>query len=339
LNIGYGGRNRVFDAARIRTYPLSERPSRVDVSNLVFPDEAMAGADDLPGEALNALDLTAAAVADARKRGRPVVWIGGAHFIKANLAPLVADMIERGFLTLWGGNGAAAIHDFEFSLVGRTSESVPNALRDGKFGFADETGRMMNECISEAYRRRIGLGEALGMAMAGELFQGWERHFGYRENSLLYRAFRAGVPATIHVTIGADIIDQHAGFDPAAKGFASGVDFLVFAAEIERMGRTGGGVLLNVGSAVTGPEVTLKAVSMAANVGAPPTGIFCADFDMRAAGKHVENENMQQYYYRDIKSVVSRIPASFGGVGVYVQGDIRRTIPALYRRIRKLEGC
>jgi hypothetical protein len=150
--------------------------------------------------------------------------------------------------------------------------------------------------------------------------------------SILATGYRLDIPVTIHATIGTDVTDQHPNFDGAAKGGTSARDFMIFADTMAKM--TSGGVVLNIGSAVTGPEVLLKAVSMSANVGCPPQNIITADFDLRPHEPHsMGNENSLFYYYRDQKSVVTRIPQSFGGKGYYIHGDQRVTIPLLYQKI------
>jgi hypothetical protein len=156
--------------------------------------------------------------------------------------------------------------------------------------------------------------------------------FNHPEASLLAAAYNADVPFTIHVGIGTDVIDQHPSFSGEAKGGCSGRDFLIFTEEIAHM--TEGGVILNIGSAVTGPEVVLKAVSMAANKGRTPDKIVCADFDIRPyKPASMTDESSEGYYFRDQKSIVTRIPDSFGGKGMYIQGNQKVTVPYLYRKL------
>jgi hypothetical protein len=226
------------------------------------------------------------------------------------------------------------IHDLELALVGRTSEDVPRALPEGRFGFARETSRLINGALTCGERLKIGAGEALGRLILGEPMPD-SVDFPHRELSLPAAGMRLNLPVTMHASIGTDIIDMHPTFDPAAKGGCSGRDFAIFCAEVERM--TAGGVFINVGSAIVGPEVFLKACSMCANVGSAPKGIVTASFDIRPADPKAAagDERAAGYYARDVKSVVVRIPAAFGGRGHYVQGDHLQTVPALYQALAR----
>jgi len=170
------------------------------------------------------------------------------------------------------------------------------------------------------------------MVLKSVLRKGSPETFKHPDKSVLAVAYQHDIPVTIHASIGTDVMDEHPGFDGEAKGGTSGRDFLIFVNEVAKFDK--GGVALNVGSAVTGPEVLLKAVSMAANVGHPPKGIISADFDLRPFGpENMSNEGSYHYYFRDQKSVVTRIPASFGGKGFYIQGDQKVTLPVLYQYI------
>lgn len=331
--IEYEGSFPIFDSARIKTYPLGERASKVQKSDLITPERAMA----LDRGDSEAIDRLGAAVAGARAKGKPVILFTGAHLIKNGFAPLILDLLDRRALTLVGMNAAGMIHDFELALMGRTSENVPDALPKGEFGFARETNELINAALADGDRKRLGAGEAVGRLIEGEAMPEATR-FAHREISLLAGGVRMGVPVTMHASIGCDIIDQTDYWNPGAKGACSGRDFLIFCAEVEKMSE--GGVFLNVGSAVSGPEVFLKAVSMCANVGHPPEGLTTASFDIRPANiDAVDDEREPGYYFRDVKSVVSRIPEAFGGDGSYIQGDHLETLPALYRSIvRNLSG-
>jgi hypothetical protein len=230
-------------------------------------------------------------------------------------------------------NAAGAIHDLELALAGRTSEDVPHALPRGEFGFAEETGRLINRAMAHAAQLQVGAGEGLGRLMEGEPFPD-SVEFPHEALSLFSGAWRCGAPVTMHASIGTDVVDQHPAFDPAAKGAASGHDFAIFCAEVERMNQ--GGVFLNIGSAVSGPEVFLKACSMCANIGRPPVQPVTASFDFRPANPaDVDDERRPDYYLRDLKSIVVRIPEAFGGQGHYVEGDHLQTVPAFYARLIK----
>ncbi len=332
----YQGKYPFFQFDDIKTYPLSTRKNKVKQEDLYFPDRVMAMEPEFTHPMLGRI---ADAIVEARDRERPMIWLMGAHPIKAGMSPLIIDLMQRGICTLLCGNFASAIHDFELALIGETSEVVPNALPAGEFGLAAETGFYINDAMAWGNERKLGLGETLGRVICGEAKGELEMEFPFKHESYLAQGYLKGIPVTIHATMGTDITDQHPNFDGQSKGGTSGRDFGVFAAHILEMNRRGGGVYLNVGSAVTGPEVILKAVSMAANVGMPPTGIIAADFDIRPANlEHMTDEHKHSYYYRDCKSVVTRIPDAFGGEGHYIQGDFFQAIPALYQEVRKRLG-
>ena len=324
----YRGSFELFDASAIRPQPIDRRSNKLTLSGLIDL-EAVRRRD--AGEAGPETGRVAAAVQQARSEGRPVILFTGAHPVKLGLGPLIVDLMARGLVTHVAGTGATAIHDFELALIGGTSENVPNALPEGTFGMADETGGLINRALAAGYERGLGFGEALGRLIIGEPMPE-ARRFAHPEVSILAAGVRLGVPVTIHVGIGTDIIDQHPDFDGAAKGGASGFDFGIYTASVAKLDR--GGVVLNVGSAVTGPEVLLKAAAMTANVGRPPREILAADFDLRpVVPADADDEDRPTYYFRDHKSVVTRIPAAFGGRGVYVQGNFKQTLPALYRAL------
>lgn len=324
----YQGKFSVFDTSRITTYDLRSRPSKVLAGALTSPESLASTPQAFDSAELRAL---VHGVREARAAGRPVILFTGAHLIKNGFGPLLLDLIRRGWITLVGMNAAGMIHDFELALIGRTSEDVPRALPLGQFGFAMETGGGINAALVHGENLKVGAGEALARLMLGEAFPR-VMDFERPDLSLLAGAYREGVPVTMHASIGCDIIDQFPGWDAAAKGGCSGRDFLIFCAEVERMRE--GGVFLNVGSAVTGPEVFLKACSMCANVGHPPRGLVTGSFDIRpAAIESIDDERSPGYYYRDIKSIVVRIPQAFGGRGYYVQGDHLATLPAFYQAL------
>ncbi len=322
----YAGSYDIFDYSRIKRYPIAERPNKVALSDLVKPEEVLAAPLGFDSAELRQVVQH---LVRARELGLPVIWFNGAHLIKNGLGPLVIDLMKRGVITHYATNGAGIIHDFELAMIGETSENVPNALPEGKFGLAYETGHYLNTAINEGYARGWGMGEAVARFI---LETGPERGvaFPHREVSVTASAYRLGIPVTVHVGIGADILHEHPEFDGAATGGTSGWDFAIFAATVEKMTR--GGMFINVGSAVAGPEVLLKSVSMAANVGNRPSGLITADFDLRPVDlSDVRDESRPGYYFRDVKSIVTRIPEAFGGKGHYVRGDQHVTIPALYK--------
>ena len=341
--MNYSGFNKIFDNRQIRTYPFSERKSKVTAADLLDPEEALSRRWELPGQVRKALESVVAEIALCVQDQRPVMLFTGAHLIKNGLGLLLADLVKRRYVTLIAGNGATCIHDFELALMGETSENVPAALGQGLFGMAAEFG-YINAAISAGNRLQLGFGESLGRMIVDEEFR--DRVFGdlgmaepfpvfsRPELSVLATCYEARLPFTAHVGIGTDVIDQHPSFDGSAKGGCSGRDFLIYTRETTRL--IDGGVVLNIGSAVTGPEVLLKAVSMAANVGFTPRRLITADFDLRAMRPDdTVNEQAEGYYYRDQKSIVNRIPGAFDGAGYYIQGNQSVTFPALYQSIVK----
>jgi hypothetical protein len=342
----YQGKYNIFDPAKISTYPLSTRANKVTLKDLVLPEDVDNLAIELPEETSALLETIARAVVSARKAGKPVILFTGAHLIKNGLGPLLVDMVSRGVVSLVAGNCATAIHDFELALIGQTSENVPAALGKGQFGMAFEFA-YINCALSVGNEQKLGFGESLGRMICDEGFRrrvlsliGEKsfKEFGHPEISVLAACYRNDVPFTVHAGIGTDVIDQHPSFDGQAKGGCSGRDFLIYTSEIARLAN--GGVLLNVGSAVTGPEVLLKAVSMAANIGNVPKNIITADFDLRDyRPEQMTDESSSGYYFRDQKSIVTRIPQAFAGKGYYIQGDQKQTIPLLYKKILQLQSA
>jgi len=340
----YDGRYNVFDLSRVSTYPLWARANKVTVDDLVWPADIDNLAIELSDKTCRDIETVVQAIVSNRQAGRPVVIFTGAHLIKNGLGPLLAEMVKRGLVSLVAGNCAAAIHDFELALIGQTSENVPDALSKGRFGMAREFA-YFNYAMSVGDKYKLGLGESLGRTICDEDFRrevlasaaegDLPDTFAHPEVSLLAACYENKVPFTIHVGIGTDVIDQHPSFDGRAKGGCSGRDFLIYTNEIA--GLTDGGVVLNIGSAVTGPEVLLKAVSIAANTGSVPNGIFTADFDLRDRDPAaMSDESSQGYYFRDQKSVVTRIPESFAGKGFYIQGNQKQTFPLLYKKTIQL---
>ena len=337
----YNGKYKIFDPSKVSRYPLSARKNKVTLDALTDPAKLNAADTNLAPNTRDQLRQIAQAIVSARANDKPVVVFTGAHLIKNGLGPLLIDLLNRGLITLIAGNAATAIHDFELAMIGATSEDVPDALGKGQFGMANEFA-CINQAITSGHRRKLGLGESLGRMITQPDFRrevldqltpsDSPTDFPFARVSLLAACYQKNIPFTVHVGIGTDVIDQHPSFDPAAKGACSGRDFLIFTEHITRF--TAGGVFLNIGSAVIGPEVLLKAVSMAANVGSPPAAPLTADFDLRPfQPEALTDESSPAYYHRDQKSVVTRIPQAFAGQGLYVQGNQLQTIPALYTAI------
>jgi len=309
-----------IDLSKVKTYHLGERRNLVKLSDLVRP------CDPPPPFDNPELALVARAIREARENGRPVLWMMGAHVVKSGLSLVVVDLMMRGLVTHVAGNGALSIHDFELALIGETSEDVADSIEDGSFGMAEETGRIINETVQAGVRDGLGYGEALGRLYASD------ERFAHRDSSILYAGCKLRIPVTIHVTIGTDIIHQHPAVDFGALGAASGIDFTTYCATVAKLE---GGVFCNFGSAVTGPEVFLKALSIARNLGHTVSHITTANFDLFPLRgdyhRDVPKDDIE-YYYRPRKNIVNR-PASLGGRGFHICGDHKATIPSLHRML------
>ena len=312
---------------RVKTYPLRSRPSKVSVADFARVPPAGAASvrawtNSLPrilaGESFRAV---VAALERARARRKPIIWGLGGHAIKCGLAPVLIDLLKRRYVTAVAMNGAALIHDFEVALAGATSEDVPGALGSGRFGMAEETGRYINEAIAFGDDLGLGVGEAVGRFLAG--YPGAR----FRRYSLLAAAYHAQVPVTVHVAIGADITHNHPAIDARSVGAASHRDFLLLAALVKDLS---GGVYLNVGSAVVLPEVFLKCVSLAANLGRLPRGITTVNMDFIQ-------------HYRPTQNVLARPTATPGAPkagrgashGYALTGHHELMIPLLAAALKK----
>jgi len=267
-------------------------------------------------------------VVAAHERGAQVIFTMGAHVIRAGVQRFIIDLMERGIITHLAGNGAVGIHDFEFALIGATTESVARYIRTGEFGLWQETGRL-NDIAKRAAEEDIGFGEAVGREIV-------EGDFPHQDISVLAAAYRLGVPATLHVGIGYDITHEHPNCDGAALGWASYEDFLIFARSVEGLE---GGAYLSFGSAVMGPEVYLKALSMARNVahqeGREIAHFTTAVFDLLdlPEGYHEQPSKSNPYYYfRPWKTILVRTVAD-GGESFYFQADHAVSVPNLWRLI------
>jgi len=264
-----------LDLTGVSTYPLRRRRSKVSLADFARPHiKGTALSRFLEGlpRILGGLGFRALVhdVLRARKRGRPIIWGLGAHVIKVGLSPVIVDLMERGLVTGLALNGAGIVHDFELAVAGQTSEDVSAGLGSGAFGMARETGEEINRAIVRGDADGLGLGASVGRYLT-------ERRPKHLEVSLLATAWRLGLPATVHVAIGTDIVHMHPACDPAAVGRATHLDFRVLAGEVAQLG--GGGVYLNVGSAVLLPEVFLKAVTLARNLGHDLTDFTTANLD------------------------------------------------------------
>src|SRR5438552_9455790 len=306
-----------FDLSGITTYPLKSRASKSRVEDFARPSAAGASigafVDALPN-ILAAADFRAVvrAIVDARRDDAGVLWGLGAHVIKTGLGPVLIDLMERGFVSAIATNGAAVIHDFEIALVGATSEDVDEALGPGRFGMADETGRLLNGAITDG----VGAGLGLGQSVARFLVRKEPQH---ARASVLAAAARLDIPVTVHVAIGTDIIHMHPAASGAAIGEASLRDFRFFVSSVARLER---GVYLNCGSAVVLPEVFLKAVALARNRGIPLAELTTVNLDFVRL-------------YRPQTNVVSR-PTAGNGRGYSIIGHHELMIPLLAAAIKDM---
>src|SRR5579875_2119204 len=309
----------LFDRSRLRIQPLAQRQHDLDLSVLLPLDAP------LPPFEHAALPLLGQRLAEARRQKRARLLVMGAHVLRAGVSRYLIDLMERGLIDHVAMNGAGPIHDWELALIGATTESVARYIRSGEFGLWHETGRM-NDVIREGAKKGLGLGEALGRAIT-------EEKFPHADISVLAAGVRLGVPVTVHVGIGYDILHEHPNCDGAAFGETSYRDFLAFAQSVTRLE---GGVMLNFGTAVMGPEVYLKALSMARNV-ARQEGRFIRHFTTAVFDLiPLEGDTRQQapksdprYYYRPWKTILVRTVAD-GGESLYIQGDHGVTLPHLH---------
>jgi rfaE bifunctional protein kinase chain/domain len=316
----------LFDRSRLRIQPLKERIHDLDRTALLPLDTP------LPPFEQAALPVLGRRLIEARKRGAARILLMGAHVIRAGVARFLVDMMERGFISHIAMNGAGPIHDWEFALIGATTESVARYIQTGEFGLWEETGRM-NDVINAGAHARLGLGEALGRAIL-------DGPFPFKSLSVLAAGVRLGVPVTVHVGIGYDILHEHPNCDGAALGQTSYQDFLTLAETVRGLE---GGVLLNIGSAVMGPEVYLKALAMARNVarqdGREIRRFTTAVFDLLTLEDDTRHEAPKQdprYYYRPWKTILARTVAD-GGESFYIRGEHRVTIPHLYHAALRAE--
>jgi hypothetical protein len=307
-----------FDRSRLRIQSLSQRENDLDLS-ILLPLEA--STPDYPHPALPVLGRR---LVEARRGSHARILMMGGHVLRAGVARHLIDMMRRGLLTHIAMNGAGPIHDWEFALIGGSTENVARYIQTGEFGLWRETGRM-NDVIKSGAAAGLGLGECLGKAIL-------EGDFPNKEISVLAQAYHQRVPVTVHVGIGYDILHEHPNCEGAAFGTASYRDFLVFTQSVAGLE---GGVLLNFGSAVMGPEVYLKALAMARNVAHQESKVIrhfttavCDLIPLDSDTRQQAPKTDPRYYYRPWKTILVRTVAD-GGESFYIQGDHRLTIPQL----------
>jgi hypothetical protein len=340
----YNGKYKVFDPNEIQTYALAGRNNKVKYDDLIFPEKLEQMSFDISKEMEDRIENLAKDMISARANGNPVIFFTGGHLIKNGLSLLLGELIKKDVFTLVAGNGSTSIHDFELGLIGETSEYVPQALEKGEFGMAYEFN-YINAALIVGDKYDLGYGESVGKMICDTSFRNEIEacldkkansiNFDYPELSVQAICYKNDIPFTVHAGIGTDVIDQHPYFDGRAKGGCSGRDFLIYTDQITNLNK--GGIVLNVGSAVTGPEVFLKAASMAGNTGHVPDKIITANFDLRRYNpEDFTKEDRVGYYYRDQKSIVTRVPDAYNGKGYYIGGNQINTIPILYQKLIEL---
>lgn len=314
----------IFNRERLILKPLSERIN--DLNRDVF----LQLDDPIPDFHDDNLNLLADRMIQAKACGATIMIMMGAHVIRSGVNRFLIDLMQKGYISLIGTNGASAIHDMEFAMIGESTESVARYIQEGQFGLWKETGRV-NDAARYAEDNGYGLGEAIGKMIFENPIE-----FPYRETSLFAAGYQLGIPITVHVGIGQDIVHEHPNFDGAAYGESSYRDFLTLAYFVQNLE---GGVVLNIGTAVMGPEVYLKALSMARNVAKQNDQYIkhftSAVFDLVDLGDDVHSEAPKTnaaYYFRPYKTVLVRTVAD-GGESVYIRGQHRATITNLHRLI------
>ena len=296
----------------VKTYPLASRNSKVSLSDFAKPVTGDSSLDNflesLPNVlAVQSLRQIAARIKRARELKKPIIWGIGGHVIKTGLAPVIVDLMNRGYVSAIAANGSVLVHDSEIAMVGSTSEDVDATLSEGVFGGAEETAQLLNAAARDGANDQIGLGEAVGHALCA-------RNPKHRDYSLLCNAYDSRIPFTAHITIGGDIAHFHPNFDGAALGATTHTDFRLLAELVRQM--DGGGVYLNVGSAVVLPEVFLKCVTLVRNLGHPFSDITTANFDFIQS-------------YRPLTNVVRRPTEKGAGHGYSITGHHEINIPLL----------
>ena len=311
-----------IDVSGLKTVSIHDRGGKVQVSHFGRPHKPGEGAlgllDSLPRLlAADSLRSVVEALLQARQKNKAIIWGFGGHVIKCGLAPILIRLMKGGWATAFAMNGSGSIHDFEVAIAGYTSEDVEAVLPDGRFGSAAETGREMNHAIADGNRDGLGMGEALGRRLVT---------IGkpeFVEQSILFSAYRAVVPVTVHVAVGTDTPHTHPAADGAAIGSATLRDFKLFSTVVT--GLHEGGVYLNVGSAVVMPEVFLKAVSLVRNLGHPLANFTTVNLDFLQ-------------HYRPKVNVVERPHANAGGRGYSLTGHHEIMVPLLAAILMECEG-
>ncbi len=305
-----------IDLSNVKTYELASRPSKVNIESFASPIDSTDSLFQFLGKlpdilAVKSLRELTRRIRKAKASGKPIIWGIGGHVIKTGLAPVLIDLMKKGFISAIAANGSVLVHDTEIALVGFTSEDVDASIGTGDFGAAKETGEILNIAARNGWKDSIGLGEALGRELL-------KINPPNAEFSLLYQAYKNKIPFTAHLTIGADIGHFHASADGAALGATSHIDFRLFCSLVREMNE--GGVYLNIGSAVVLPEVFLKAVTVVRNLGFELENFTTANFDFIQ-------------HYRPNTNVVRRPIAGASGAGFSLTGHHEIMIPLLAAQI------
>ncbi len=317
----------MFDRTTLKIKPLAERKHDLDISII----SSLNPNNDI--DLKNKFYTIAENIVYAKRKGASIILMMGAHVLRSGVQNYIIDLLKRGYISCIAMNGAGIIHDYEFALIGATTENVTKYIKEGQFGLWKETGTL-NDIINKSYKENpeIGMGETIGRDIA-------QGDYPYKNISILAAAFEYGVPATVHVGIGYDIIHEHPNCDGAATGALSYNDFLQFAKVIQNLE---GGVIMNFGSSVMAPEVFLKALSMARNV-AQQSGKYIQNFstlvcDLHKLPEHFSKEPPKEnaaYFFRPWKTMLVRTVAE-GGQSYYIKGKHSETIPALWAAINGL---
>ena len=315
----------IFDRTKLKIKSLKERSHDIGLDSIQRLENKNNYSDSLRDVASH--------IVEARKKRKGIIFMMGAHAIRSGVQHYLIDLLERGYISCIAMNGGGMIHDFEFALIGATTESVARYIREGQFGLWKETGQI-NDIINIAYKQDgQGMGEAIGKAIQ-------EGKFPHKDISILAACYRLNIPATIHVGIGYDIIHEHPNFDGAATGETSYRDFLRFTTIVEGLE---GGVVMNFGSAIMAPEVFLKALSMVRNVAHQEgreikhfTTLVCDLHDLPNDFRKEPPKDSPAYFFRPWKTMLVRTVAD-GGESYYVKGKHSDTVPALWSAINEVE--
>lgn len=310
----------MFDRNKLKIKPLKERVHDLDMDICKHVVRS--------AQVSESIREVAKRIIAAKQNNKAVIFMMGGHVIRSGTQRYIIDLIEKGYITCVAMNGSGIIHDYEFSLIGATTESVAKYICEGQFGLWEETARI-NDIVNAAYKQGTGMGHAVGRAIH-------EGDFPHKDISVAAACFRMNIPLTVHIGIGYDIIHEHPNFDAAAAGAASYFDFLKLADIISNLE---GGVVMNFGSAVMAPEVYLKALSMARNLAHQKgrhirkfTTLVCDLLELPTDFSKEPSKESAAYYFRPWKTMLVRTVAD-GGESFYVQGRHADTVPQLWTAI------